>query len=111
MQFDLHNKKFKSLDNSKNGEVGSDTIFHYRQEGNNIWATYSGGKIKVGTLIGEIKNNEITLIYQHLNEDGDFLTGCCDTKILVVNDKIRLDEKWRWTCKDFSKGTSLLEEI
>lgn len=107
----LHNKKFKAIDTSSNGDVNADTIFHYRQEGNNIWATYGGGKIELGTLLGKVHDNKITLVYQQLNQEGAFLTGSCNTTIGIKNGKIRLEEQWQWTCNDFSKGNSLLEEI
>ncbi len=110
-KYDLNNKKFKAINNSDNGNVGSDTTFHYRQVGNNIWATYAGGNIELGTLIGVMDGDNIKLIYQQLNPEGEFLTGYCDSTISTINGKIRLDEKWRWTCKDYSEGTSLLEEI
>lgn len=109
--YNLNDKKFKSIDNSSNGDISSDTVFHYRQEGNKVWATYAGGKIALGTIIGKIVGNEISLLYQQLNLEGEFLTGLCDTTISNVNGKLRLDEQWRWTCRDFSKGTSLLEEV
>ena len=111
MVISLNNKKFKAIDNSNNGDVSMDTIFHYRQNGDKIWATYKGGNIELGTLIGKLSGNKITLIYQHINNKEEFLTGHCDTLITVKNGKIRLNEKWQWTCKDYSKGHSLLEEV
>lgn len=111
MDFNLHDKKFKAIANSSNGDVSSDTQFHYRQQGDKVWATYNGGNIALGTLIGKVSGHKISLIYQQLDLKGEFLTGYCDTVISIENRKIRLDEKWRWTCKDFSEGTSQLEEI
>ncbi|WP_299436422.1 n-acetylglutamate synthase [uncultured Aquimarina sp.] len=111
MNINLNNKKFKALDNSSNGDVTADTIFHYRQEGDKIWASYAGGNIELGTLIGKLNDNKIILIYQQLNLKGEFLTGVCNTEITIKNEKIQLNEKWQWTCKDYSKGDSLLEEI
>lgn len=34
---------FKAVSNTENGETSTETIFHYKQEGNIIWATYKGG--------------------------------------------------------------------
>lgn len=111
MTYNLDGKKFRPIDNSGNGNVSLDTVFHYRQNGNSVWATYSGGKIPLGTLIGKINGNIITLIYQQLDLKDEFLTGFCSTTISIQNEKLQLDEKWQWTCKDFSAGMSLLEEI
>ncbi|MDH7446430.1 n-acetylglutamate synthase [Aquimarina sp. 2201CG14-23] len=111
MKINLNDKKFKPKETVDNGDVSMDTVFHYRQDGNAIWASYKGGKIVTGTLIGKIKNDRISLIYQQLNEINEFLTGCCETVISIKGGKVYLDETWQWTCKDYSKGHSLLEEI
>lgn len=40
------------------------------------------------------------------------MTGKCVSKPEVLeNGKIRLYEKWQLTCKDFSAGESVVEEI
>lgn len=49
-----HNRYFKSVNNSPNGEVGANTIFHYQQQGDMTWATYKGGSIVFGTLIAKV---------------------------------------------------------
>ena len=46
-----HDKKFKMVSNSYNGEVSTDIIFHYHQVGHMIHCTYSGGYILLGHLI------------------------------------------------------------
>ncbi len=107
----LNGRKFKSILNAENGEVNSDTIFHYRQKNNIVWATYEGGNILFGTLSGKLEKNILTFTYQHQNIDGAFKTGKCKSTIEVVNSKIRLKEEWEWTCDDYSKGKSELEEI
>ncbi len=107
----LNERKFKALSNSSNGEVGSGTIFHYRQDTDIIWATYQGGSIKFGTLSGSIKDNKLQFHYQHQNMTGEFMTGKCQSIIKIKDDKIQLHETWQWTSGDFSKGNSILQEI
>jgi mannose-6-phosphate isomerase-like protein (cupin superfamily) len=109
--FNLNNKRFKSISITNNGEVNSETIFHYRQNKNVIWATYEGGNILFGTLSGKSEKNKLTFTYQHQNIDGEFKTGKCKSVIEIVNNKIRLKEEWEWTCDAYSKGKSELEEI
>jgi len=41
----LDNKKFVAVENTANGEVSSETEFHYHQQGKMIWAEYCGGGI------------------------------------------------------------------
>ena len=112
MKINLDYKKFKPFTNSKNGEVSNQTIFHYRQEKELVWAEYSGGSIIKGFLIGKIKNAALEFSYQHLNLDMEIMTGKCHSIVALNKEgKILLKENWEWTCKDFSKGESLLVEI
>ena len=108
-----NNKKFKTLSNSGNGETSSETVFHYKQEGNLLTATYSGGKIKYGHLIGLVdESGKIDMRYHQANTDGQLMTGICQSSPEVLsNGKLRLHENWQWTSGDKSKGTSVIEEI
>lgn len=110
---DYHNKKFRAVDNSANGEVESETTFHYRQKGDVFWATYEGQKIVMGTITGKVgEKGKLEFTYQHINTEGEFRTGYCKSRPEVLpNGRIRLREKWKWTCGDFSEGTSIVEEI
>lgn len=110
-KLNLNGKKFKSVSNSKNGEVNSDTIFKYRQDKKIVWATYQGGDILFGTLSGKIDNNKLIFTYQHQNLKGNFKTGKCESSLEIIDGKLCLKENWEWTCKDFSKGKSTLMEI
>lgn len=107
----LDQKKFKVYYNSEKGEVSGDTIFHYREKKNIVWATYEGGDIIFGTLSGERKENTLYFTYQHQNKKGEFKTGKCTSILSTQHNKIILTENWKWTSDDFSKGTSTLKEI
>ena len=52
-------------------------------------------------------NNAAFIAY----ENGDFKTGKCESFIELNGEKLILNEKWEWTCDDYSKGESTLEEI
>ncbi|ATO21174.1 hypothetical protein BS636_15880 (plasmid) [Acinetobacter sp. LoGeW2-3] len=52
MSLNLNNKKFINAKNTSNGEVSHETIFNYYQIGKRIEATYSGGSITNGHLLG-----------------------------------------------------------
>jgi hypothetical protein len=108
-----HLKKFKPAINTENGETSDETIFEYRQKGNIITSSYDGGKIVSGHLIGVVdESGNINMRYHHINSSGDLMTGeCYSSPEIMANGKIRLYEKWQWTCGDNSKGESILEEI
>jgi hypothetical protein len=113
MKFNYQDRIFVGVSNTENGEVSGDTKFHYRQNGDVVWATYEGGSIIFGTLIAKVlSDGRLDMRYQHLNEDGEFLTGKCISKPEVLSDgRYRLHESWQWTCGAFSEGSSIVEEI
>lgn len=112
MDINLHNRIFRSTNNTANGEVSDATTFHYFQEGAIIWATYSGGSILKGFLIGKIVEDYLEFNYQHLNKNLENMTGKCKS-FPALNDqgKIVLNEFWQWTCKDNSTGESIVVEV
>ncbi|WP_405207486.1 n-acetylglutamate synthase [Aquimarina sp. LLG6339-5] len=108
-----HNKSFRPIQNSENGETTEETIFEYKQEGTILTSEYRGGQIKKGHLIGLVdENGNIEMRYHQINNNGELMTGICFSKPeILTNGKIRLHETWEWTSGDKSKGTSTLEEI
>ncbi|MCR8560929.1 n-acetylglutamate synthase [Mucilaginibacter sp. BJC16-A38] len=110
---DYNNRSFSTISNTDNGETSSETIFHYVQSGKIITAAYSGGKIKLGHLIGVVnEDGVIDIRYHQVNEEGKLMTGICRSVPEVLkNNKIRLHETWQWTSGDHSNGKSIIEEI
>lgn len=110
---DYNNKRFKPINNTANGETSSETVFHYQQEANILRCSYSGGDILLGTLLALVgKNGSLDMRYQQINRKGELKTGICHSSPEILpNGKIRLHEKWQWTCGDYSEGESVLEEV
>lgn len=108
-----HNKKFRTIQNSENGETTQETIFEYQQVGKVLTSEYKGGQIVQGHLIGLVdEKGNIEMRYHQVNLKGELMTGiCCSKPKLFANGKIRLNESWQWTSGDKSSGTSILEEI
>lgn len=110
---DYNDRRFRPVRNSANGETSSETIFHYKQEGNVLSSSYSGGRIRSGQLIALVDDEgHIDMRYHQVNDKGELMTGVCRSIPEVMpNGKIRLHETWRWTSGDGSQGSSILEEI
>jgi len=102
---------FRPVSN-ENGEVGADTVFAYQQTGRIVTATYSGGSIQVGHLLGLVDDDgHIELSYHQVNTSGELRTGVCHTTPEILPDgRLRLHEEWRWTSGDASVGRSVIEE-
>lgn len=109
-----YNKKiFRPVQNTENGETSSETVFHYFQEGNILTATYAGGQVAKGQLIGIVDDNgNIDMRYHQVNTRGEIMTGICrSTPEILPDGRIRLHEEWRWTSGDGSEGRSVVEEV
>ena len=108
-----HNKKFRPVANSENGEVSGETVFYYQQHGNVVSAGYSGGNIAQGHLIAIVDaQGRLDMRYHQVNKQGELQTGFCrSTPEILPDGRIRLHENWQWTSGDCSSGTSVVEEM
>ena len=91
---DYDGRLFTPVANTDNGEVNSSTVFHYRQRGNIVWATYEGGDIRFGTLVAKVdEEGRLDMRYSHVNRDGRLMTGRCDSvPELLPDGRLRLRE-------------------
>lgn len=104
---------FKPVKTEGTPETSSETVFKYEQKGNLVTATYSGGDIEFGQLMALVQPDySLDMRYHHWNKDGLLMTGVCHSVPQVLETgRLRLHERWQWTCRDQSHGTSILEEI
>ncbi len=104
---------FRPVATSKNSQTNSETIFKYDQREHIVTATYSGGDIQFGQLIGTIRENGwLDFRYHHVTIDEQLRTGMgISEPEQLAGNKLRLYESWQWTSGDKSSGTSTLEEI
>lgn len=112
-RINYNGRTFRSVDTSDNGEVNDGTIFKYFQRDHIVWADYSGGGITKGHLIATVDSDgNLDMRYHHINEKNELMTGICKSKPeILANGTIRLHEEWEWTCRDHSKGRSIIEEV
>ncbi len=104
---------FRVVNTKGRSQTGEDTIFQYFQKADLLKGKYSGGEIEYGHLLGLVdEHGNINMRYHHVTHEGLIMTGKCRSRPEIMeNGKIRLHERWKWTCGDHSKGTSILEEI
>jgi hypothetical protein len=106
-------RTFVLQNNTSNGGSNTSTEFRYRQAGSFVWATYSGGAIQTGTLIGSA-NSEGVLEgeYHQVNRSGRLRSGVCRTvPETLAEGHLRLHERRRWTDAEDTERQSVLEEI
>lgn len=79
----LDGKCFSPVQNSKGGRVKSDTIFMFRQTAENFCATYFGGGVSDGHLIGRMTGPETAeLIYHSRASNGNLEAGQARVKFI-----------------------------
>lgn len=112
MEINYDGRRFRSISNNGSGDVGPATRFDYHQDGEVVWATYSGGGVRFGTLVA-IASNEgfLDMRYSHVATGGRLATGLCtSTPELPEDGRLRLHEAWQWTSGDMTAGHSIIEE-
>ncbi|MBL4770464.1 MAG: hypothetical protein JKY61_04860 [Planctomycetes bacterium] len=72
-----------------NGVIDSDTIFNFRQQGEQVWADYSGGKLAAGFLVGTLRGSEFAFrfssrstrtnstVARQIARSNDWMMGVC----------------------------------
>ena len=110
--FDFNNKKIALIQNSDSGQVNSDTVFKYKQDGNLVSADYFGGTIRYGKIIAVLKDDELNMLYQCLTTDHLLKAGKAIAKLsLTDTGKIKMTLNWEWLTNGNEKGTSEYIEI
>ncbi|PKB17357.1 hypothetical protein [Flavobacterium sp. 5] len=110
--YNFNNKKFALIQNTESGEVNSETVFEYSQDGNLVTADYFGGTIKYGKIIADLKGDELNMLYQCLTTDNLLKAGKAIAKIsLTDSGKIKLSLNWEWLTDGSEKGKSEYIEV
>jgi len=93
------------------GEVDVETTFEYHEEGDLVWARYSGGAIRLGHLVGLRAGDALEFRYSQLNASGETSTGHCRSTIHLRPDgRLELRETWEWESRP-GAGTSTVVEV
>lgn len=107
----LDGRRFAARSDVDGGEVGLDAVFDYHQDGDLIWADYTGGAVRRGYLVGTRTGDETDFRYVQVNHDGKTASGHCHWELALTDDgRLRMHETWQWESRDGS-GTSVVEEL
>lgn len=110
-EISLDGRTLAAVANDEDGEVGADTVFHFEQYGERIYASYSGGDIADGHLVGTFDGDQWDIRYTQINSDNETATGHSVGDVELLDDgRIRVEDEWEWESKPGS-GESIHEEI
>ncbi len=93
------------------GVVNEDTIFAFRQEGDLVEASYAGGRIRKGYLVGRLEGASLEFRYCQVQDNGQIDGGVSrGTLSRESSGKIRLDERFEWASRD-GEGRNVMREL
>jgi len=107
---DYNGRRFRPVSDHP-GEDG--TMATYRQEGDLLWAEFSGGPNRRGSLTGLCADDgSLEFAYTMVRTSGEVISGRCrSTPEILPDGRIRLHEQWERYGPNGSSGTSILEEV
>ena len=112
IKISLDNVKMNVIQTAPNGIVNELTIFTFSQNDDFVSATYCGGKIFKGYLVGKIDANKLLFSYCQLQVDGKIDNGQSECDIAFGDDgKIKLIEHFTWTSKNNETGVNVFQEL
>jgi hypothetical protein len=94
-------------------DAGDAPVASYRQRGDLLWADFSGGRVRKGSLTGVCRPDDtLEFSYTMVLVDGSLVTGYCEsTPELLPDGRVRLHERWQRYRPEAATGVSQLDEI
>lgn len=110
-RLDYGGRRFRPADSEPGRCDAEPTTGHYHQEGDLVWAEFSGARIRAGWLVGTCRPDDvIDAAYCLVTSTGETIAGACvSTPTMLADGRVRLTEDWRRL--DGSAGISHIEEL
>lgn len=99
-----------AVQTAQNGVIGEETIFRFGQDGNRVWAQYSGGQIDHGYLVGIVEGDKLTFRYCQMSVDGSLDGGESNCDLEVKDGLVRIVEHFNWETRP-GGGTNIIQEV
>jgi hypothetical protein len=108
---DYDGRRFQPVGHESSQAGTEIPVGQYHQDGDLVWAEFSGADLRVGRLVGTcLADGVIDAAYCLITTDGQAVAGSCvSTPTLQPDRSVRLTEHWRRL--DGSTGISHLVEI
>jgi hypothetical protein len=107
---DLDLRRFEVVETSQTSAVSRATHFAFRERHGVVDASYAGGEIVGGRLIGRREGDRLRSAYAQLHADGQLRTGAGTMQLeREAGDRLRLVERYRWS--DGAAGRNVLQSL
>ena len=92
---------------------GDGTFARYRQDGDLVWADFTGGKVRRGTVTGTCApDGTLRLAYTMVLETGEVISGqTVNVPEWQPDGRVVLREEWQRFGENAASGVSYLEEV
>ena len=113
-KFDLNGRRLVLSSNSEGADAAAGgTVFHFRQRGRVVWATYEGGGIELGLFLAKSDGGDrLDFRFEQLTSAGEFRTGRGVSRIEDLGGgRLRLRDLWEYTSGGAGSGEAVLEEM
>jgi hypothetical protein len=114
MEFAYDGKVFVSAGAAETAAAdGTVPAGHYHQSGDLVWAEFSGGKVRHGSLAGVSDHDGVLrFAYCQVLADGTVVSGDCVSRPQRLPDgRIRLHEEWTRHSPRGESGASVVDEV
>lgn len=93
------------------GVVGRETLLHFSQRGDRVFARYAGGRVPRGWLVGRIAGGRLTFRYAQRETDGAVHGGrsVCEVQRTSTG-ALRIVEHFTWTTRT-GTGVNVFDEV
>ena len=107
----LDGLRMNAVDTDDSGVSDADTLFEFHQEGANVWATYAGGSVARGYLVGIVRGAELEFRYCQMEADGALDGGHSNCVLKRNRDGlVQIVEFFEWASRPGS-GTNVIQEL
>jgi len=107
----LDGLRMNAAETDGNGVIGVDTIFHFHQEGANVHAEYSGGRISKGYLVGIVQGSKFEFRYCQLETDGTLNGGHSHCDLVRSEDSlVQIIEHFEWESRP-GGGRNVIQQL
>lgn len=105
----LDGRTLVGVANTEAGEVSGDTRFEFKQEGERIYAHYSGGDTVDGHHVGTFDSRTWDIRYTQINTRQETANRHSVGTVKLLDDgRVRVEDEWE---SQPGSGNSILEEV
>jgi hypothetical protein len=101
----------RPIGRSATGVIDRATLFQFAEHDRVVTASYEGGRVRHGYLIGLRSANRLEFRYLQIDDAGVIDSGSSTCELTILPDgRVRLTEHFTWATRD-GAGTNVIEEV